>query len=164
MSQDNRDLDSVDDAKMQAVISSFKIRAANWQEIKQRYQNWESIYKHDVMKALRCEQIQQLQDVFDFKGVTLDKCRNELVNWISQHKEFYNDNIERIREKIQLTLEEFNQINGTAVPYINWLPDYGGMIQMHKSGEEIRWRRKNNVPFALDGQVPAHLADSRQAE
>ena len=160
MSDINTELAMVDDDKMQAVLNSFKIRAANWAQIKQTYENWANIYKHQVVKALTFEQIQQLQDVFEFKGVTLVKCVNEFVNWISQHKQFYNDNFECMHEKIRLSLDEFNRNNGSAVPYINWLPEYGGMIQMQKKGEEMRWHQRNQVPFALAGSVPGRRTDN----
>lgn len=117
-------IDSLDDEKMQAVLKHCRVKAS-WNDVKSLYKTWESVYKHEHHKTMTVEDLMQVARVFRFKGVEIQKCRNEFINWLSQNKEFYHDDVKVIYSRMKEALHQRNVGLEHPVPYINWLPEYG---------------------------------------
>ena len=105
------------------------------------YNNLENLYKADVVKAMDLPAITFMKDIFFFKGDTVDSCKNQFTDWLSKHKEFYNDNIHEIKRRMFMKREELNQIRANqalfAIEFINLFPEYGGKLQNAQSARQI---------------------------
>ena len=148
----------VEDEKMMDVLRHMRVQAP-WQKIKETYENWENTFKQDHFKFLMLNDFQILSEVFYFKSDALDKCRGELIYFLRNHQEFYNDNIEvvytRMQERKELHNTELAQMGKSPIPFINWFPQYGGKIAHAKSrrNAEYDWHKRNQIEFALDHYV-----------
>ena len=100
------------------------------------YHNYEDIYKHERMKALTFEEICELRRVFFFKGQNIDACRRQITDWISKHKEFYNDDVGEMVERMGQRIFALNQYRVEfQLPYINLFPELGGKLQDSKAAK-----------------------------
>ena len=146
----------IDDAKMAEVLKYMRVQTP-WEKIKALYENWEDIFKENHFKNLGLADLHVLSAVFYFKGEEVEHCTNQFIYFLRNHQEFYNDNIVIVFQRMQSALEEFNTEaleNGQkVVPFINWLPDFGGKITYKpiRNKAEYEWHKENDVPFALDG-------------
>ena len=53
-------------------------------------------------------------------------------------------------------LKYFNEIHRTRFAFVNWLPDYGGLLQPPQYGDaqQIDFLRQHAIPYLMTGQVP----------
>ena len=158
MSRHPSDAPLIDNKKMQEVFNYHKLRIP-WNKIQETYDRWEDVYKHDRVQSWTLVELLQLKQVFHFTGTTFLACKNQFTNWLSKHQEFYNDDINVICQRMQRELDNFNTRTNLNVPYLNWLPQFGGLIQASNPRAEIQWRQKNQVPFELDGNIPGRKND-----
>ena len=138
---------SITQPKLQEILT-FKKARITAQEIFDLCRSWDDVYKEDRLKEMPYDDIVRFSDVFLFKGVDLSHCRNELVYWIRNHKDFYNDHPEIMRQRM---LDALNDINAEReeqgvdpFPAINMIPQYGGRMQKSGNGafqENDFWRR-----------------------
>ena len=144
--------------KLYAVLQFLKVRVP-WAKICELYEKWEDTYKEDHYKTLGLEDLRRFSDVFFFKQDSIVKCRNELIYFLRNHQEFYNDDPAIVFNRMQEARDEFNQERenqgAATVPFINWIPNYGGIIaySRNRAGAETNWHKINEVEFALDGFV-----------
>ena len=148
----------VEDEKMVAVLSYLGSRMT-WEKIRDTYENWADIFKPDRFKWLGLRDLDELAKVFYFKGQDIARCRNEFIYFLKQYQEFYNDNIEIVFQRMVEAREAYNthlaQSGHLPIPFVNWIPDYGGRIQGSKRHQgEMEWHRENQIPFELDQFVP----------
>ena len=140
---------SIDAARMQEVFKYLKIKK-NWEEVEELYNNWSDQYKHDRYQNLSTDEAQQVSRVFEFKTNIIYKQRNQFIDFLSKNKEFYNDNLAIVIERIRNKLGELSMHYHYALPYINWYPEYGGQMQDPKimRNREYQWRVNNRIPYS----------------
>ena len=97
------------------------------------YNHYPEIYKHDRMQALTPEEMDMISSIFHFTAETFLGWKNQFIKFVSQHKEFYHDDVAVMIEKMKGKVAEFrhkfpNQTGVESIKYINWLPPYGGVI------------------------------------
>ena len=138
---------------MQAVFNHFKIKVP-WNDVRIASENWSNVYKHERLRSMGLEGIQLFHDIFYWGDdyITLDRCRNKLIDWLSKHKEFYNDDANIVHERMIRARNEANVRYGTTFPFINWIPEYGGMLRQIQQFPENKWHKKDKVPFFLAKQ------------
>ena len=123
---------SINTAKFNAVWEYLKIKVpvATFQ---QTYDNFERIYKHEVVQGMSLPAINELRCIFWFTGETVDQCRAQFINWLSKHKEFYHDNLHEMIRLMTARRDELNhmrhEVGVFPIPHINKFPEYGGKIQ-----------------------------------
>lgn len=146
-----------DGEKMQKVLDYHKVKVP-WAKLEATYAGWSDVYKQERLQAWGLPEIRELSQVFEFTGATLTACRNQLINWLSKNKMFYNDDFHVVVQRIRDELARFNDVQirlgNKCFPYINWLPQYGGMLQLPRRSAELSWRQRNQVPFHLITQEP----------
>ena len=105
------------------------------------YNNLENMYKAEIVKTMDLPAITFMKDIFFFKGDTVDSCKNQFTDWLSKHKEFYNDSIHEIRRRMYTKRDELNHIRVNqalfTIDYINLFPEYGGKLQSAQSARQI---------------------------
>ena len=144
-------MEEINDPKMEAVLRKLRVNTP-WWKIKEMYEQWENTYKADAHQNIGQQAFEHFATVFHFKSRTADKCRGELMYWLKQHQEFYNDNLEIVYNRMKSKLEEFQSMQlqsgcVNVIEYINWMPQYGGYIF-------APGRAKQQDTFHKDGNVP----------
>ena len=144
--------DYIDEQKMEAVLRKLR-STLPWWKIKETYENWENTYKADAHQDISQEAFQHLSTVFHFKNRTADKCRGELMHWLKQHQEFYNDDLKVVYDRMVEKRDEYQQMQTMAgvlnpTPYINWLPQYGGYVfGPGRARQQDQFHKDGNVPY-----------------
>ena len=143
----------VPDEAMQQVFNFLKIRVP-WAEVRNAVENWSNVYKHENLRLLTLEDLMHFNDIFYFgdNDITFDTCKNRLIDWISKHKEFYNDDPSVVYGRMVEARNQANARYRVEFPYINWIPEYGGMIRRFQSCPENKWHKEKNIPFFLAKQ------------
>ena len=142
------------DQRMNEVLRLLKIKHS-WEEIREMTENYENIYKHDHLMRMPLNAILLFNDIFDYgENATFERCRNCLIDWLSKHKEFYNDNANIVHERMVQARERYYNETGTQYPFINWIPEYGGMIRKYSSWAQEKWHKKEKIDFFLPKSTP----------
>ena len=119
------------------------------------YEHYPEVYKHERLNSLTPEEIQSFSGVFHFTAATLSGCKNQLIRFISQYKEFYHDEVNVMIQKMEAKVTGFHQQfpnhpNITSIIYVNWLPLYGGIILNRKAAfAEKREVFENTGPLPI---------------
>ena len=142
--------------KLFAVFRYLRVQTS-FEKIMETYDHWADIFKKEPFSALTMEQLEQLGEVFFFKTDGIQRCRNEFMYFIKQNQEFYNDELPVVIDRLKNARERYNLAhpNDEAIPFINWIPIYGGKIQHAKTRAqaEYDWHKRYQAPFALDHYV-----------
>ena len=98
------------------------------------YEGAYDIYNHTALKEMMVyEVVISFRDVFDFRGPYWISWRNQIVDFISKNKKFFNRSHQVIHQRLQEELNKLNEPRVTAgrppVPYLNSWPQYGGILQ-----------------------------------
>lgn len=141
---------SIDAATMNQVFKHLKIKK-EWKEVEELYMNWADCFKYDRYKNLSVPELQTISQVFEFKSNIIYTNRNKFIDFLAKNKEFYNDDLDVVIGRMITRRNELAIQYGYALPYINWYPEYGGMMQDPKMirNRESNWRNDNNIPFTL---------------
>ena len=142
------------DDEMQMVFDRLKIKNVSWIDVKNYAENYTDQYKDDYLQEnITLEIIQAFDDVFywgDY-NITFESAKHKLIDWIRKHKQFYNDDLEITHQRMVETIAIENaklcaklpkNAKWTNIPYINWLPGYGGMIRGNRSYCEAQFHKK----------------------
>ena len=143
-----------EDAMMEDVFDRLKIKKASWNEVKNYAENYADMYKDEVLQdSLTLEILMNFDAVFYWgdHNITAERARAKLIDWIRKHKEFYNDDPEIMFNRMVEILKVENakwkakqrpNAKWTDIPYINWLPGYGGMIRGDRFNVEHQFHKK----------------------
>lgn len=120
-------------------------------EIWRVYDNWENIYKEHRLRQLTIEECIAMGGVIGVKAPRLAGIRNEIIYFIRNHQQFYNDDVSVMCERMREALDQANEKAGRECPVLNWLPEFGGLVQdaMAARSAETRWRKKEQMGYAM---------------
>lgn len=139
---------------MQDTFDRLKIKNVSWNTVRTYVEDYTNQYKDDVLQeSITLGIIQEFDNVFywgDF-NITFETAKAKLIDWIRKHKEFYNDDLEitynRMVEALRVANAEMKAAlpprrKWTNIPYINWVPEYGGMIRGNRNYCERHFHKK----------------------
>ena len=154
---------SIDAETMNQVFKYLKIKK-NWNEVQELYENWANCYKHDRYQNLSSQELQAITQVFDFKSNIIYTQRNKFIDFLAKNKEFYNDDLDVVIERMKNRRDELAIEYGYALPYINWYPEYGGMLQDPRMmrNRERNWRENHNIPFSQYVSIPEPVSNNSE--
>ena len=172
------------DAEMQLVFDRLKINKVKWSDVRKYAESYTDQYKDDVLQnSINLAAIQAFDKVFywgDYR-ITFEGAKCKLIDWIRKHKEFYNDDLRIVYQRIVDTITSENakikqslpkNAKWTDIPYINWIPGYGGMIRGNRSYCEEQFHKKKLAnkyvlpknPFIPDKSFPPSEDDTEEFE
>ena len=167
----------VDDQIMQDTFDRLKIKNVSWRSVREYVEDYPNQYKDDVLREqITLEIIQAFDDVFywgDY-NITFQSAKAKLIDWIRKHKEFYNDDLRIIYDRMVEIIEQVNKeikdrlrpnAKWTKIPYINWLPGYGGMIRGNRHFCERQFHKKqlaNRYFLAKNPDIESEGSDHDQ--
>ena len=154
-----------DASTMEEVFRHLKIKKS-WEEVENLYYNWPNYYKHDRYKNLSVPELQAISQVFEFKSNIIYTQRNQFIDFLSKNKEFYNDDLDIVIDRMIKKRDELARQYGYVLPHLNWYPEYGGMMQDPQimRNRELNYRNDNNIPYTLYVQRPNQPTDNQQEQ
>lgn len=153
---------NIDEDRLDLVFKLFK-KKIDPKVICHAYRHYEDIYKHDLLRQASLEDLAGFSDVFYFQRETFEGCKRQFIDFISKHKEFYNDDPEVMHDRMMETLNEINENrenDGLApVPFINLLPAYGGKVANKKALKQCMMNFYRDNPDLLVFEPTSHGDD-----
>ena len=142
---------SIDTARMNQVFQYLKIKNHSWEEISDLYDNWADHYKHDRHRNLSVQDIQAISTVYEWKSNNIYKQRAQFTDFLAKNKEFYHDDLDVVINRMIARRDKLSEQYGYQCPYINWFPEYGGIMRdpTNMRNRESNWRNANNIPYTL---------------
>jgi hypothetical protein len=94
-----------------------------------------------------------------FKKRTVKGVKKEFLKWLKEYwQEIHADTFEEICNLCNSTLSQYNNDNPEhKLPFINWIPFYGGLLRKGKRDgrdEEFRYNIKHKIGFPYEPQMP----------
>ena len=145
-----------EDEIMEDIFERLGIKKVSWKTVREYAEDYKNQYKDDVLRdSITMDAIEEFDKVFYYgdNNITDERAQAKLIDFIRKHKEFYNDDPVIIYNRIAETLEAENKKrrernpNWTDIPYINWLPGYGGLIRSNRPRAEQKFHEKHNGYF-----------------
>jgi hypothetical protein len=122
----------INEVRLSAILKRHRIKETTWEAIKQEYLNWTPPFNPKLIQDIPDEQFIILSNrFFNFKrSLTIGTRKAEFNKWLKEYWwMFCSDTFEELCLKINQTLKRYNEENPRfAVPFINWIPSYGGIL------------------------------------
>ena len=148
--------------KMNKVLKSLRSKLTI-DEILIAYNNYHPPFKTTTINNCTLQQIYEFSKIFKFQGNTLEKVKKELNHWLKNYQMFYDENAENIYNNMQNCLIEFNSQSHVQYPFINYIPQYGGLINENDYYYgQIEFMNKNHLVYALTGEIPSNILKSEK--
>ena len=121
------------------------------EDVWRTYDNWENIYKENRLKQLTLEECVEIAKVIGVRSERLAGARNEIIYFLRNNQKFYNDNVNVMCERMRVALQKANEEGNVRSPALNWLPEYGGIIQDRRAAltAERIWRSGHQIPYSI---------------
>ena len=155
-------LQDVDVERMNSALRSLKT-TLTWDRIRQAYITEPTRYKSQTFDELTFNDLTVFAEVFQFNGTTCLQLKKELGRWVRDYPAFYNDSLEvmynnmktAILKYIETMPEEQRLQAMNNPPKVNYLPEYGGILQESGNGRlsQLRWLADHNIISPLTGNV-----------
>ena len=145
----------IDTTRMNNVLRKLRFNI-RWNELMEEYVNYTPSFSPKLFNEMNSAQLVWFRGVFHFKKSDALGARKELSNYVRNYPEFYGDSLEEVYAKMCGVLKYFNEVHRTQFPFVNWLPDYGGLLQppQHGDAQQIDFMRQHAIPYLMTGQVP----------
>lgn len=144
----------IDPERMNQVLRRRRL-TLTWEDLLDEYARLRPRYRPELFSHMTIQDVQLFSRIFEFKKTNIMQCRRELSGFVKSFPEFYGDSLDEVFAGMSAQLKKFNQERRMNFPYVNWLPDYGGMIQPQPNGDEqIRFMEQNGIPYSLTGRAP----------
>ena len=144
---------SINPERMNRVLRQLRLNI-RWEELMDRYVHYRPRYSPELFASMTLDELVQFTSVFCFTKTTIVPLRRELAGFVRNFPEFYGDTLDEVRIKMQIALNYYNHLNGRWVPFVNWLPQFGGILQHLNGNPQIAYMRQHGIPFWLTGAVP----------
>lgn len=121
-----------DRERLGLVLKALRVRKSA-DEFIEMYEGAMDIYDHSVLTEMTFEDVMAFRPLYDFKGATWFLWKNQLIDFISKNKKFFNRSFDVIRERIRIEIDRLNapriEAHLPPLPCINHWPMYGGILQ-----------------------------------
>ena len=148
----------VHEAKFNKTLRQMRSRidpAVFWQT----YDRIDDVYDGDVIRDLTMDDMKKIAIVYRFRSIEkgIQKCKKEFGDWLKNHPEFFNVDVDVMVRRMTEKLSERNMAYGfqQPCPCVNWLPEYGGILALGDLGrkQEREWYKNNVTESPLQSQI-----------
>ena len=146
---------TINAARMDQVLRRRRINL-RWNELWEEYTNYQPPHTPRMFTRMTMEDILLMASVFRFTKPSIQEMRKELSVYVKNFPEFCGDSLDEVLRKMRYTLKKYNAENGTAFPFVNWLPQHGGLILQNDPHEQVSFMQEHNIPCVVTGLLPVH--------
>ena len=144
---------TINPEKMNRVLAQMKLKIT-WEQLLERYQHYEPSFLPELFRDMELHQVQCFMSVYRFKSGNLPAMRRELSAFVKEFGQSHGDTLEEVLGRMHYYLKWCNSHNPRAVPYLNWTPQFGGIVQENQPNAQIAYMRDHRIPFYLTGVIP----------
>jgi hypothetical protein len=151
---DDDRINNLDEERLLKIFRKHHIQERTWHTIKAEYLNWRPPFESALVNNYNDEQfIVTTNQFFNFKkSFTVKSRKSEFNKWLKEYWEFFiSDSFKQVCEKIFQAIHDYNEENPDfAVPFINWIPNYGGLLcepAQFPHELEQRYKDAHRIPF-----------------
>ena len=92
--------------------------------------------------------------VYYFKSETVAAMRRELSTFVKEFSQLHGDTLEELLGGMDYYLKWCNAHNPRAVPYLNWTPQFGCLVQQYQPNAPIAPMHEYRIPCYMTGVIP----------
>ena len=107
-----------------------------------------------VTPELDLQEVERFRCVYYFKSQTLPAMRRELSTFVKEFSQLYGDTLEEVLGRMDYCLKWCNAHNLRSVPFLNWTPQFGGLVQQYQPNAQIAYMHEHRIPFYMTGVIP----------
>ena len=144
---------AIDPERMNRVLRQLRLNV-RWEELLERYVNYRPRYAPELFAYMTLDQLMAFSTVFHFTKTTIVQLRRELSGFVRNFPELYGDTLHEVLTKMHYTLNVYNNMNRFRVPYVNWLPQFGGVLQQFYGNPQIAYMQQHGIPLWMTGVIP----------
>jgi hypothetical protein len=145
-----------DPGHLKRTLRKCKVRETTWENIRHTYQTCRFDYDPLIIDdADDVHFAETTNKFFDFKkAVTIKTRKTVFKQWVKTYWDYFKaETFDNLCENIYNGLVQSNQQDPrNAVPCINWIPVYGGMVsELPTYGDEmeIEYKKVHNIQYPL---------------
>jgi hypothetical protein len=149
-----------DSEKWNDILERNKIPQLKWIKMMMEYRHYAPQFNPEILTYVDdVEFSQQCNLFFHFKKVSVKGIKMEFLKWFKQFwQDVYGKTFEEICYKCNFLLNQYNEDNKeNKLPFINWIPCYGGLLQRNikeAKDDELRYHAKYKMGFPFEPQMP----------
>ena len=143
---------SINPERMNRVLRQLRMNI-RWEELMDRYENYRPRFSAQLFTHMTLDDLVAFTSVFCFTQSSIVQWRRELSTFVRNFQEFYGDTLDEVRMRMHLLLNHYNSVNAIRVPFVNWLPQFGGLLQQLNGNPQIAYMRQHGIPFWLTGAM-----------
>jgi hypothetical protein len=120
-----------DPTKWNDILQRNKIPELKWAKMMMEYINYVPEFNPEILTYVDdVEFCTQCHNFFHFKKTSVKEVKSEFLKWLKHFWQDINGNtFEEICNKCNIALNQYNENNPDhKLPFINWIPCYGGLL------------------------------------
>jgi hypothetical protein len=122
----------INEERLFKIFKKHHFQQTTWNSMKEEYLNWRPEFDPSLVNNYQDQQfIVVTNQFFNFKkSFTVKTRKAEFNKWLKTYWEYISsDNFEELFGKIIQSIQDYNEENPEfQVPFINWIPSYGGLV------------------------------------
>ena len=143
---------SINPEQMNRVLRQLRINI-RWEELMDRYVNYRPRHSAEMFTNITLDDL-AFTSVFCFTKTSIVPLRRQLAGFVRNFQQFHGDTLDDAMMRMHLTSNYYNNVNARRVPFVNWLPQFGGMVQQLHGNPQIAYMLQHGIPFWLTGAIP----------
>lgn len=144
---------TINPEKMNRVLGQMKLKVT-WEQLLQNYENYRPSFLPDLFRDMDLQEVERFRCVYCFKSQTLPAMRRELSTFVKEFSQLYGDTLEEVLGRMDYCLKWCNAHNLRSVPFLNWTPQFGGLVQQNQPNAQIAYMQEHRIPFYMTGVIP----------
>ena len=139
--------------RMNRVLGQMKVMHT-WEQLLENYENYRPGFLPELFKDMDLHEVVCFWCVYYFRSQTVPAMRRELSTFVKEFSQLYGDTLEEVLDRMDYYLKWCNSHNPRAVPYLNWTPQFGGLVQQNQPNAQIAYMHEHMIPFCMTGVIP----------
>ena len=144
---------TINPEKMNRVLAQMKVKVT-WEQLLENYESYRPSFLPELFRDMELHEVECFRSVYYFKSQTLPAMRRELSAFVKEFSQLYGDTLEEVLGRMNYCLKWCNAHNPRSVPYLNWTPQFGGLVQQIQPNAQIAYMQQHRIPFYMTGVIP----------
>ena len=144
---------TINPEKMNRVLGQLKVKVT-WEQLLESYETYRPSFLPELFRDMDLDEVECFRSVYHFKSLSLPAMRRELSTFVKEFSQLYGDTLEEVLGRMNYYLKWCNAHNPRSFPYLNWTPQFGGLVQQIQPNPQIAYMQQHRIPFYMTGVIP----------